>query len=289
MDTSAKSPRVCNQDYDEDVMKQMEDLIAEKNKMDTEGPSEWEDIPQVKPASQIPIGVEPAQAVPDKNHGANVGRQNTFRLHTRQESPASTVSQEPIVRLTQSAWDSMMGQIVKLKKDKMEALVKVAAMERDEEVRRQAKGDNSSELDQLRYRLEVNRDLKAAMSRDIRQKDAELCQMQIENDDLKEQVAVVDAMRKQLEKLHAELDFVRAEAVEATEASKQSEANAGSYAQLIELKDQEIQHLKEELASLKRESKRLRDEAASTDFKLTGHQTRADNLADTQAVRERKL
>ncbi|KAF1978784.1 hypothetical protein BU23DRAFT_188465 [Bimuria novae-zelandiae CBS 107.79] len=270
VETPPSSPPAREQGYDEAVMKRMEDMVAEMRNMNTDESSEWEAVSKAPSDQQLDsptptlAGPNKAQKASSKQHG-----KDTFRLPLT-PSPSSSLSDhdEPIVRVTQAVWDNMMDQMAKLKKDKLDALAKLSTLEREEHLRRQTKGDNSSELDQLRYRLEVNQDYKAAMSRDIRQKDAEICKKELEIEDLRKQVVEMDVVRKQVEQLHAEIHYLRVEA-------EQKGADAGSFTQLIEFKDQEITRLKEVIHRIQGQ--------------LSSHQTRADNLAETQAAREKKL
>ena len=189
---------------------------------------------------------------------------------------------EPLVRLPQGIWNDMIDQTVTLQKEKLEALTRLSTMERDEHLSRQTTSDCSTKFDQLQYRVEMNKEYKAVMSRDIRQKDAMICQYELENQALKDQVVQFAATQGQLEKLRAENDFLRTEASKAIEAAKQSEADSKSFIQPVDSKDREIAHLKDEI-------KRLEDNITRIKAQNSSHQTRADNLAETQTVREKKL
>jgi uncharacterized protein (UPF0335 family) len=292
---SPKSTTPENQHYDEAAMNKIEDMIAEMSRMemstiDTEAPSEWEAVSDQStsaqlrqevqsPSSQTLIDVDTTSSVPaDGLVNQTLSYPSTFGFHTTVDEPVSRSKgkesafhlsdNQSVVRCTPQVWDTMIKQMSTLKKERMEALAKLASLEQDYDLRRQSKGDNSSELDQLRYRLEVNKDFKAIMSRDIRQKDVELLNKDLELDTLKKQIADLEAMREQCEKLQAEIHYLRNEA-------EQSGADVGQMKQIVLFKEQEIAELKESLAHSK--------------TKTSDHQRRAENLADTQGAREKKL
>lgn len=277
---------VSDQGYDELDMERMENMIEEMRILDrdTEQPSEWEVVSNTSGArvqqnempAQMLAELEQYQIESNRLEGTKRSRQEFFRVRTTSEG------EEPIVRLTEKVWDDMLHQLTILKKDKLEALAKISNMERENYIRRQIEGGDSDELDQLRYRLAVNKDNKAAMSRDIRQKDIELHKKNLEVEDLKERLSRASMLQSSVDKLYAENNFLRKQADEAAEAAKQNGANAGSFVQLIEFKDQENSRLMDMIGSLEKQ-------AAQTEIKLSSHQSRAENLADTQAVREKKL
>lgn len=264
-------------------------MIAEMSRMGKESPSECEVVPspparqqllsQVNPISQALTGDNTADGSrTSDNLGQAPSRtappglrmavhQSAFHFKDN-ESAFHSSNHQPIVRCTPEVWDTIMKQISILKKEKTEALAKLAALERDGPHLTQANGDDSSELDELRYRLQVNKDYKAAMSRDIRQKDNELSKKELELEGLRKEVADTADMREQIERLRAEVNFLRSEA-------EKHRADAGQITQLVEFKDQEISQLKDSLAS--------------NSAKVSDHQKRAENLVDTQTTREKKL
>ncbi|KAL5414882.1 hypothetical protein PMIN03_003017 [Paraphaeosphaeria minitans] len=289
-----------NHGYDKAAMSKMDDLIAEMSKMDTEALPEWEVIPnqpmgaqlehRVESPSQTLVGIDTASSSPVQGH-VSPPRSETpaFGLLTTEdkliprykdhESAFHLSVDEPMIRCTPQVWDTVIDQMATLKREnmeaqatlkreKMEAQTKLASLERDWTQRHQAKGDCSTELDELRYRLQVNKDHKAMMHRDMRQKEAEVLIKDLENESLKKQIADLDNMRERCEKLQAEADYLR------TEIDK-TEADNGQLKQIIIFKEQEVGELKESLARSK--------------TKVTDHQQRADNLVDTQNAREKKL
>ncbi|KAL1596339.1 hypothetical protein SLS60_008984 [Paraconiothyrium brasiliense] len=292
---SLESPTVENRDYDETDMRKMEDMIAQMRNLDTDAPSEWEVVPAqpmslqpVEPPSLETIEVGLAEpALTNSQFSKLFSGTSAFGPHTTNEQPIFRSKDSDsvlhpgapgIVRCTPQVWDTMIQQMTVLKKEKMEALAKLASLERDYDMRRQAKGDkgdkgdNLSELDELRYRLQLNKDHKAVMSRDIRQKDVELLNKNLELDTLKKQIADMAAMQEQIEKLSTEACYLR---VEAAKVAENKAADVGQVTEIIQFKDQEIAQLKEAITNTK--------------AKLSDHQTRADNLIDTQTTREKKL
>ncbi|KAJ4352138.1 uncharacterized protein N0V89_007485 [Didymosphaeria variabile] len=287
---SPASPTAEVRDYDETDMRKMEDMIAQMRNLDTEAPSEWEVVPAqptsrqpVEPLSQAFTEVGSADpALTNSQFSQSLSSASAFGFRTTNEQLVSRSKDsdsafhpaihQSIVRCTPQVWDTMIQQMTVLKKEKMEALAKLASLERDYDLRRQAKGDNSSELDELRYRLQLNKDHKAVMSRDIRQKDVELLNKDLKLDTLKKQVVDMAAMQEQIERLNAEACYLRAEAAKVAENKA---ADVGQVTEIIQFKDQEIAQLKEAIASTK--------------AKVSDHQTRAENLIDTQTAREKKL
>ncbi|KAL5391694.1 hypothetical protein DPSP01_000988 [Paraphaeosphaeria sporulosa] len=278
-----------NHGYDKAAMSKMEDLIAEMSKMDTEATSERETIPNQPVGTQLGQQVHsPSQTLVDIDTASSSSAQGHISL-PRSETPAfgfRTTEDElnarskdsesafhpsvnqPVVRCTPQVWDTMITQMVTLKKEKMEAQAKLAALKRDWNQRHQVKSDNSFELDQLRYRLQVNKDHKAMIHRDMHQKEADLLIKDLENESLKKQITDSEDMRERCEKLQAEADYLR------TEVGK-TEADNGQLKQIVIFKEHEVGELKESLARSK--------------TKMTDHQQRAHNLVDTQKAREKKL
>ncbi|KAJ4299672.1 hypothetical protein N0V90_004918 [Kalmusia sp. IMI 367209] len=257
-------------DYNEADMRRMEDMIAEmKNIDDTHVEGLLENTTDTEHASQAAQQIE---ALSQTLIGFDTTQQASLDNDETYFSPSEPVvckaQKVPIVRCTESVWENMMKQLSTHKQDKMDALPKVTSMERDEH-QCCPKGDDSNELAQLRYRLEVNKDYKAAMSRDIRQKDDLLCKQELEIDALKKEVADMEILQEQLGKLRAEVEYFR------TSATEEKEASARSLAQIMSSHDKEIANLK--------------DDAARSEAKISSHQSRAENLADTQAMREKKL
>ncbi|KAF2440156.1 hypothetical protein P171DRAFT_119158 [Karstenula rhodostoma CBS 690.94] len=286
---SPKSATAENQGYDKATMSKMEEIIAQMSKMVTEAPSEWEIIPDQLVGAQLrqqvlspsptlvdvdTLSTPPAdgQISPPLSSTPAFGVRTTEDEHIARskhnESAILHSDNQPVVRCTPQVWDTMINQMKTLKKEKMEAQAKVASLERDWNLRHQAMGDSSSELDELRYRLQLNKDHKAMMNRDMRQKDAELLNKDLEINSLKKQAADWVAMREQCEKLQAEVDYLRTEV-------ERMESDNGQLKQIVTFKDQEIVELKESLAHSK--------------TKMTDHQQRAENLVDTQNTREKKL
>jgi hypothetical protein len=160
-----------NQHYDEAAMNKMEDLIAEMaelemSAMDAEASSEWEAVPdqpmgmqlrqQVQsPSSQTLIDIDTTSSTPaDGLVDRTLSDTYAFGFHTTVDEPVSRSKSmesafhpsdnQPVVRCTSQVWDTMIKQISTIKKEKMELLAKLASLERDYDLRRQSKGDDST-------------------------------------------------------------------------------------------------------------------------------------------------
>lgn len=285
---SSKPIKAEDEGYDKVVMSKMDGLIEEMSKMNAETPSEWEFVPdqlmntqlqpQVQSSSQTLVDVDTASSPSVDGHiSPPLSGPPAFGFPTTEDvlvprpkdkNSAHLLDNQPVVRCTPQVWDTMINRIATLKKEKTEAQAKVASLERDWNQRHQAKSDNSTELDELRYRLQLNKDHKAMMNRDMRQKDVELLNKDLEIDSLQKQVADIVVMRQQFERFQAEAEYLRIEA-------ERIEADNGQLKQIVMFKEEEVVELKESLAHNK--------------TKMTDHQQRAENLVDTQNVREKKL
>jgi len=210
----------------------------------------------------------------------------------------------PIVRLTQAVYASIMAQISTLQKEKAEALKRIGVLQRELHERTEGVRDVSGTVGKLHYQLEANKDYKAAMGRDIRQRDIQLYKADLQIDSLKAKVADMDAMQKKLERLTAEVDYLRiSKTTEETSLTRLIAAEE-EIARVTAIKDKEIARITvsmdKEIARIattkdktishqESELEELKTAATRSQSVVSDHATRAQNLVDTQAQREKKI
>ncbi|KAF2679943.1 hypothetical protein K458DRAFT_460441 [Lentithecium fluviatile CBS 122367] len=274
------STTMAEPEYDEGTMRRLEDIIAQVDAIDIEDTQDTERHKTSSPAQRL-IEVDnpqPQPAIPTFNPPSTPPTYR-FSRHINEN--------EPIVRLTQAVYNSIMDQISRLQKDKTEALMKVSAIQRDLDQLGECDRDASSTVGKLRYQLESNKDYKAAMGREIRQKDIELYKMEMEIDSLKSKVVEFEALQLKLERLNGELNYLK------TSMANEEDSHVSAIAQLTAAKDEETAELKaaknEEIAAKETEIASLKAAVARNQAFVSDHATRAKNVGDTQAQREKKI
>jgi hypothetical protein len=200
----------------------------------------------------------------------------------------------PIVRLTQTVYSSIMAQISTLQKEKMEAIKKLGTLRRELDERTESERDVGGMVGKLRYQLEANKDYKAAMGRDIRQRDIQLYKAEMQIDSLNSKVANIEAMQKQLERLNSEIGYLRttktAEETALTQAlAKATATRDEEVARVMTTKDNEIALIHKAIAQKDKEMNELKAAATRSQSAVCDHATRAKNLVDTQTQREKMI
>ncbi|KAF1936941.1 hypothetical protein EJ02DRAFT_438202 [Clathrospora elynae] len=177
---------------------------------------------------------------------------------------------EPVVRLTQQAWESMGRDLDTITKQKQALEKRLAELERHNETLRTEEHGVSAQLGKLRYQNEVNKEQKSAMGRSLAQKDVELKNQKLEIDELTGKLGIIE---RRLQELGGELDYLR---------SIQSSNEAAHERELDNFRGT-VRDLQVSLEQITRE----RDVASRTQVNSGDHLTRAQNLADTLVKREK--
>jgi hypothetical protein len=310
-------------DYDERNMKRLEDMRAEFEALDvwdkSASPSSSslrspghmggfnvfgsktvsppQDIDYFPPSSPIFSNPPPMQL-----HSGD-RTPHTFR-------PSHTVEDDgPIVRLTQAVYTNIMEQISNAQKEKADYMREIGQLKKKLFDLTEGERDVNDTVGKLHYQLEHHKDYKAAMGRDLRQKDIELYKATMEIDKLQSKVADMEAIQKQVERLKAEVEYLRTtkdandaalnDAVARATATKDAEC-----ARLVVEKEKEVARTtaaknselklmldaKEKLiASMEKKVRELKMAASRSQSAVSDHATRAQNLVDTQTRREKKI
>jgi hypothetical protein len=253
---------LAESDLDEELLRRLEEIREEFNTLELEDAREVETNvtpPAIQRLIEVdePLPQPPFQAI-------NLPPTPPTHPFNRMDD-----ENEPVVRLTQPVYTSIMTQYSVLQNKNKELRDKNSTLQRRLEDLSEDKGDVSSTVGKLHYELEANKDYKAAMGRDIRQKDIELYEKDMEIVRLGSKVAESEMLQKQLERLNGELGYLR------TSKTNEEIAHTRAIAQVTASKDKEITDLKAAVAR-------------SQTF-ISGHTTRAQNLIDTQALREKRI
>lgn len=230
--------------------------------------SEFEDTPpMVQSPSPVSQPSLPPQALIDVDELQSTADVDTTTLASPTFRFNDPVEDEPVVRLTQAAWNSVTEQVATLQKELSNALKQNAQLQREKNQVNSSDRDVSTKIGKLQYQLETNKNHKAAMGREIKQKDMELYKKEMEIDALKAQLKDADSIRKQLERVSAELGYLR------TSKATDEEAQTRSIANITASKDKEIAELKAAAS---------RNQSAGAD-----HATRARNNAEALAKQQK--
>jgi hypothetical protein len=314
---------VVDLDYDERNMKRLEDMRAEFEALDMgdksasfsssapRSPGQMDDFNVfdskiVSPPQHInyfspssPFFSNP----PPMQQPSRAPAPHTFR-------PSHAVEDDgPIVRLTHAVYSNIMEQISSAQKEKADYMREIGQLKKKLFDLTEGERDVNGTVGKLHYQLEHHKDYKAAMGRDLRQKDIELYKATTEIDMLESKVADMEAMQKQLERLKIEVEYLRTtkdandaalnDAVARATASKDEECarlvaeKEKEAARTTAAKNSELKLMldtKEKLiASMEKEVRELKMAASRSQSAVSDHATRAQNLVDTQTQREKKI
>jgi hypothetical protein len=181
----------------------------------------------------------------------------------------------PVVRVTKEIWESMGKEVNTLKKQKRHLENQLASVQRQHNVQLSEHHDVGMQLGKLRYENEANRDQKASMGRALAQKDVEIKKSQLEIEILHRKIVDLEAEINQCGQIRGEAEMLR-----------------------TTLKDKSAAHTRERevsataIAKLKETVERLtldHDVAWRAQAHAGDHATRAQNLVDTLAKREKVI
>jgi hypothetical protein len=181
----------------------------------------------------------------------------------------------PVVRVTKEIWESMGKEVDTLKKQKRHMENQLVSIQRQHNAHLDEPHDVGMQLGKLRYQNEANRDQKASMGRALAQKDVEIKKSQLDIDILRKKIVDLEAEINQCGQIRGEAELLR-----------------------TTLKDKNATHTREletsatAIAELEETIERLtldRDAAVRAQAHAGDHVTRAQNLVDTLAKREKVI
>lgn len=197
----------------------------------------------------------------------------------RVEQPLRLIEDdEPIVRLTQTAYDRFITQLSALKDENFDLNAQLESLQHRSNARIEDEPDLSRELGQLRYQLDQSRRYKSQMGEDIKQKDIDIRKKELEIGRLQSTVEAKDVALRDQEKLIEEIEYLRnnvRHTDKATGAASMLNKDNARMKAVIAEQEAKIAELE---AALARSQTRESDQT-----------TRAQNLAQTQTHREKRM
>lgn len=181
----------------------------------------------------------------------------------------------PVVRETKEVWDSLGKDMDLLKKQKRELEQQFASLQKNHRTRLDEDHDVSAQLGKLKFQNEVNRDQKAEMGRSLAQRDVKIKEQEIDILNLQQNVAELEAEILDCGKIKGEAEYLRS-AIKESDFAR--ERNAEGHASAVHEFKTSIERLTAE-----------RDAAVRAQVHAGDHATRAQNLADILAKREKMI
>ncbi|CAO2649785.1 Nn.00g010770.m01.CDS01 [Neocucurbitaria sp. VM-36] len=120
--------------------------------------------------------------------------------------PAEKSTQESVVRLTKTVWDSMGADLNMLTTQKRALEAKLARLERDNESLRSAENEFEVQIGKLRYQNEANAGQKASMGRALNMQGVEIKKLQLDTDELAKRLSEAECELKKFKGAAIELE-----------------------------------------------------------------------------------
>lgn len=175
---------------------------------------------------------------------------------------------EPTVRVTKVRWTSVLDELDSVKRQKQEVEEQLATAQKEHLAHLEEDHDNSAELGRLKYQNEVNRDQKAAMGREIAQRDVKIKDQQLDIGDLDKDVTELQDELNRCSRVKGEVEFLRS-----------------THSQEVQQSVERIREMEAAMEQLRLE----RDAAVRASAHAEDHATRAQNLAETLTRREKMV
>ncbi|KAH5430345.1 hypothetical protein HBI46_008540 [Parastagonospora nodorum] len=184
--------------------------------------------------------------------------------------PVSTYDRasEPTVRVTKLSWTSVLDELELVKRQKQEVEQQLATAQREHLAHLDEDHDNGAQLGKLKYQNEVNRNQKAAMSREIAKRDVKIKEQQLDIDNLDKKVTEIKDELERCSRVKGEVETLRKahhlKAEQSVECARKIEAA--------------MEQLRLE-----------RDAAVRANAHAGDHATRAQDLVETLTKREKMV
>jgi outer membrane murein-binding lipoprotein Lpp len=181
----------------------------------------------------------------------------------------------PVVRVTKDVWNSLGKDMDLLKRQKRELEQQLLDLHKDHHVRLEEDHNVSAQLGKLKYQNEVSRDQKAEMGRSLVQRDVKIKEQELDILNLHQKLSKLEAEINEYGRFKGEAEYLRS-VIKESDTARQRETKA--QASTIRELELSVERLTEE-----------RDAVICAQVHAGDHATRANNLADVLAKREKVI